>query len=128
MKLSAEYLCGKNETIDFWLEQLYREHKVDRVEALSVEVIDDELDEYEGTLQNNKIWNNFEMVAFCDQMIKILQKAKVDRCKEILNNWVDSTEDCEVAIAQLRSLQTGGTISAGDYDYIISNFDKLLED
>ena len=56
-----------------------------------------------------------------------------NRCKDILNNeidWdeVDETGDADFARNQLRSLHTNGAISEEEYDYIVSNWDNLLED
>lgn len=56
-----------------------------------------------------------------------------NRCKDILNNeidWdeVDETGDVDFAINQLRSLDTEGVISHEEYDYIMSNWDDLLEE
>lgn len=51
-----------------------------------------------------------------------------DRCKEILNDWIDwETDDTYSAIDQLRSLNSCGTITQEEYDYITEHWDELLD-
>lgn len=55
-----------------------------------------------------------------------------NRCKDIVNNYIDWSQvdntDTDSAISQLRSLHTEGIISTREYDYILRNFDKLVEE
>lgn len=59
-------------------------------------------------------------------------KVDVERCKDILNNWIDwepidnYEEDVDYAIEQLRSLESEHEITSDEYDYIMSNWDDLL--
>lgn len=59
-------------------------------------------------------------------------KINVEKCKDILNNQIDWTEvdeygDVDFARDQLRSLHSEGEISDDEYNYIIINWDNLLE-
>lgn len=63
----------------------------------------------------------------------LIESVDIARCRDILNNevdWdeVDSIGDVDLAIEQLRSMHTEGAISQEEYDYIIANWDDLLED
>lgn len=54
------------------------------------------------------------------------------RCRDILNNDIDWSEideigDVDLAVEQLRSLNTEGEISDDEYNYIMSHWDELLE-
>ena len=50
-----------------------------------------------------------------------------DKCADILNNWVEG-DDADDMLAQLRSLRTCNEITEKEYDYIVSNWDDLLEE
>lgn len=54
-------------------------------------------------------------------------KEFIDKCKDILNHWVWG-DDAEEMIDQLRSLNTEGEITDEEYDYILDNWDDLLEE
>ena len=49
-----------------------------------------------------------------------------DRAEEIMQDYLDG-DDAEEMIAQLRSLHTEGVVTDCLYDYIIENWDELLE-
>ena len=59
-------------------------------------------------------------------------KVDVERCKDIINNWIDwkpidnYEADVDYAIEQLRSLESEHEITSDEYDYIMSNWDDLL--
>lgn len=60
------------------------------------------------------------------------ESVNVTRCKDILNSDIDWSEvdevgDVDLAVEQLRSLNTEGEISDDEYDYIMNHWDELLE-
>lgn len=51
------------------------------------------------------------------------------RCREILNDWIDwEEEDADEALEQLRSLLSEDEITEEEYDYIVQNWDDLLDE
>ena len=53
------------------------------------------------------------------------------KCADILNNWIDWEEanyDSDNALDQLRSLQTEKAITEKEYDFIVKNWDDLLQE
>ena len=48
------------------------------------------------------------------------------KCKTILNKWIDG-DDSDEMLEQLRSLRTCDEISEEEYDYILENWDDLLD-
>ena len=53
--------------------------------------------------------------------------ALYDKAKEIMMDYLDA-EDAEDMLEQLRSLKTEGVITENLYDYIIDNWDWILEE
>lgn len=49
-----------------------------------------------------------------------------DKAEEIMRDYLDG-DDAEEMIEQLRSLKTEGVVTDDLYDYIIHNWDELLE-
>lgn len=47
------------------------------------------------------------------------------KCLEIVNDLID-TSDIDIAIQQLRNLESERVISKKEYDYILQNYDKLI--
>lgn len=59
-------------------------------------------------------------------------KINVEKCRDIMKNQIDWTDvdasgDVRFAIDQVRSLRSENVISDDEYDYIMSNWDKLQE-
>lgn len=59
-------------------------------------------------------------------------KINVEKCRDILNNQIDWTDvdkygDVDYARDQVRSMHSEGVISDDEYDYIVINWDNLLE-
>lgn len=50
-----------------------------------------------------------------------------DRAKEIMSDYLDA-EDAEDMLEQLRSLKTEGVVTENLYDYIVDNWNELLEE
>ena len=50
-----------------------------------------------------------------------------DKAKEIMADYLDA-EDAEDMLEQLRSLKTEGVVTENLYDYIIDNWDWILEE
>ena len=50
-----------------------------------------------------------------------------DKAKEIMADYLDA-EDAEDMLEQLRSLKTEGVVTENLYDYIVDNWDGLLEE
>ena len=53
--------------------------------------------------------------------------ALYDKAKEIMADYLDA-EDAEDMLEQLRSLKTEGVVTENLYDYIIDNWDEILEE
>ena len=53
--------------------------------------------------------------------------ALYDKAKEIIQDYLDA-EDAEDMLEQLRSLKTEGVVTENLYDYIIDNWDEILEE
>ena len=55
------------------------------------------------------------------------EDALYDKAKEIMADYLDA-EDAEDMLEQLRSLKTEGVVTENLYDYIINNWDWILEE
>lgn len=85
-------------------------------------------------LNESLMKEDYEAIKGSHKIIEELNSTvDVNKCRDILNNeidWdqVDETGDVDFAIEQLRSLNTEGVITDDEYDYIIANWDELLDD
>ncbi len=76
--------------------------------------------------------DELEDLDFKAKKESLVESVNVARCKDILNNDIDWSEvdeigDVDLAVEQLRSLNTEGEISDDEYNYIMSHWDELLE-
>lgn len=55
------------------------------------------------------------------------EDALYDKAKEIMQDYLDA-EDAEDMLEQLRSLKTEGVVTENLYDYIVDNWDWILEE
>ena len=56
-----------------------------------------------------------------------ISKIKKQQAEELFIDIAESETECEEIIEQIRSLRSNNDLDDEQYDYIIENWDKLLE-